>query len=117
MKKSLAVVALGGLLSACTGTSTTAPVITRIDGVHETTGLGATKTKAQESALAAAKKQCGIRSPIVVSDKMTYNGILNERTGRMIEQGVSVAGAIFGQSAPKLSRDDDFEYTVKFRCQ
>lgn len=48
---------------------------------------------------------------------MTYNGILNERTGRMIEQGVSVAGAIFGQSAPKLSRDDDFEYTVKFRCQ
>ena len=25
---------------------------------------------------------------------MTYNGILNEHTGRMIEQGVSVAGAI-----------------------
>lgn len=117
MKKLLAVAILGGLLSACTSTSTTAPVITRTDGVHETTGLGATKTKARESALAAAKKQCDIRSPIVVSDKMTYNGILDERTGRMIEQGVSVAGAIFGQSAPKLSRDDDFEYTVKFRCQ
>ena len=38
-------------------------------------------------------------------------------TGRMIEQGVSVAGAYFGQSAPKLSRDDDFEYAIKFRCQ
>ncbi|OAV21573.1 hypothetical protein AO372_0891 [Moraxella catarrhalis] len=117
MKKLLAIATAATLLSACASTSTTAPVITRADGVHETTGLGATKTKAQESALAAAKKQCGIRSPIVVSDKMTYNGILNERTGRMIEQGVSVAGAIFGQSAPKLSRDDDFEYTVKFRCQ
>ena len=117
MKKLLAIATAVTLLSACASTSTTAPVITRADGVHETTGLGATKTKAQESALAAAKKQCGIRSPIVVSDKMTYNGILNERTGRMIEQGVSVAGAIFGQSAPTLSRDDDFEYTVKFRCQ
>ena len=55
MKKLLAIVVLGGLLSACTSTSTTAPVITRTGGIHETTGLGATKTKAQESALAAAK--------------------------------------------------------------
>ncbi len=44
------------LLSACATSGTTTPVITRTDASHETIGLGATKLKAQESALATAKK-------------------------------------------------------------
>lgn len=117
MKKLMLTLGAAALLSACASTSNTSPVLTRADGLHETTGLGATKLKAQEAALAAAKKQCGIRSPIIVSDKATYNGVLDERTGRMIEQGVSVVGAVFGQAAPNLSRNDDYEYQIKFQCR
>ncbi|MFB6349582.1 hypothetical protein ACFBZI_09125 [Moraxella sp. ZJ142] len=117
MKKLLCIAAAVTLLSACASTSSTAPVITRTDGVHETTGLGVSKLKAQEAALAAAKKQCGNRTVLIVSDKTTYNGVLDEKTGRIIEQGVGVIGAVFGQATPSLSRNDDYEYQIKFQCQ
>ena len=45
------------------------------------------------------------------------NGVIDERTGRMIEQGASVVGAVFGQATPNLSRDDDYEYQIKFQCR
>ena len=105
------------LLSACASTTPTSPVLTRADATHETTGVGATKLKAQENAIAAAKKQCGLRSPVVIEDKHTYNGVLDEHTGRMLEQGVSIAGGIFGVKTPNLSRGDDHEYYMKFKCQ
>lgn len=117
MKKFILSLGAIALLSACASTNPTSPVLTRADGTHETTGLGATKAKAQEAALTAAKKQCGLRSPIIVSDKTTYNGVLDERTGRMVEQGVSIVGAVFGQGAPSLSRNDDYEYQIKFQCR
>ncbi len=104
------------LLSACQSTST-APVITRADATYETTGLGKTKTDAQRDALAAAKKQCGTRNPVILKDTTKYNGIVDERTGRLIEQGAAVAGAVLGTGVPNLSRDDDYEYTISFRCE
>lgn len=117
MKKLILSLGTAVLLSACANTNTASPVLTRIDGIHETTGLGATKLKAQESALTTAKKQCGIRSPIIISDKFAYNGVLDEHTGRMIEQGVGIVSAVFGQAMPNLSRDDDYEYQIKFQCR
>lgn len=117
--KHLAILALfaGTLgLSACQ-TTPTAPVMQRANSTYETTGLGKTKVQAQQNALTSAKKTCGIRQPIVLTDNVKFNGVLDERTGRMVEQAGSVIGAVLGTRTPNLSRDDDYEYTINFRCQ
>ncbi|MCC3344321.1 hypothetical protein [Psychrobacter sanguinis] len=110
----LASAAIG--LTACQSTLT-APVIQRADSTYETTGLGKTKIQAQENALASAKKTCGSRQAVIVKDEVRYNGVFNEKTGRMIDQMGSIAGAVLGTGSPNLSRDDDFEYDISFRCQ
>lgn len=89
----------------------------RADNTFETTGLGETKLKAKEQALAHAKKQCGYKTPIVISDEAVYNGVVDAKLGRVIEQGVSVLGAVLGTATPNLSRDDDYEYQITFKCQ
>lgn len=103
-------------LTACQSTPT-APVMARADNTFETTGLGSSKAKAQQNALNSAKKQCGLKTPIILTDTSTYNGVIDEKMGRVIEQGVGVVGAIFGTDTPNLTRDDDYEYHIKFRCQ
>ena len=110
----LASAAIG--LTACQSTPT-APVIQRADSTYETTGLGKTKIQAQENALASAKKTCGSRQAVIVKDEVRYNGVFNEKTGRMIDQMGSIACAVLGTGSPNLSRDDDFEYDISFRCQ
>ena len=118
-RKHLAIFALlaGTLgLSACQ-TAPTSPVMQRANSTYETTGLGKTKVQAQQNALNSAKKTCGIRQPIVINDSVKFNGVLDERTGRMVEQAGSVIGAVLGTRTPNLSRDDDYEYTINFRCQ
>ena len=103
-------------LTACQSTPT-APVMQRADSTFETTGLGNTKVQAQKNALESAKHTCGMRQPIVLTNNVTYNGVLDERTGRMIDQVGTVVGAVLGAKSPDLSRDDDYEYTITFRCQ
>lgn len=103
-------------LTACQ-TTPVSPVMQRANSTYETTGLGKSKQQAQQNALNSAKKSCGIRQPIVLTDSVKYNGMLDERTGRMVEQVGSVVGAVFGSKTPNLSRDDDYEYTITFRCQ
>ncbi|WP_227674558.1 hypothetical protein [Psychrobacter jeotgali] len=103
-------------LSACQSTPSS-PVIQRDNATYETTGLGATKVKAQQNAIDSANKACRGKQVIVLNDKVVYNGILNERTDRMIGQVGSVVGSVFGTGSPNLSRDDDYEYTINFRCQ
>lgn len=118
-KKYLTVLAIlaGTLgLSACQSTPT-APVMQRANSTYETTGLGNSKVQAQQNALNSAKKTCGIRKAIVLKDSVKYNGVLDERTGRMVEQVGSVVGTVFGTKTPNLTRDDDYEYTINFRCQ
>jgi len=118
-RKHLAIFALlaGTLgLSACQ-TTPTSPVMQRANSTYETTGLGKTKVQAQQNALNSAKKSCGMREPIIITDSVKFNGMLDERTGRMVEQAGSVLGAVLGTRTPNLSRDDDYEYTINFRCQ
>lgn len=105
------------VLAGCASKATNSPVIQRANQVFETTGLGATKLKAQQNALDSAKKQCGMRSPVIIEDTTTYNGMMDEKTGRMVEQGIGILGAIMGKSSPKIGRDDDYEYNIKFKCQ
>ncbi|WP_201553914.1 hypothetical protein [Psychrobacter sp. 72-O-c] len=103
-------------LSACQSTPSS-PVIQRANSIYETTGIATTKVKAQQNALDSAKNTCRSKQVIVVEDKVKYNGILDENTGRMIGQVGAVVGSIFGTGSPNLSRDDDYEYMIKFRCQ
>ncbi|MGM8884333.1 hypothetical protein ACS8FD_00150 [Psychrobacter sp. 1U2] len=103
-------------LSACQSTPSS-PVIQRADSTYETTGLGETKIQAQQNAITSANKTCRSKQVIVVKDTVRYNGLLNERTGRMVGQAGAVIGTILGTGSPELSRDDDYEYTINFRCQ
>lgn len=103
-------------LSACQ-TTPSSPVIQRANSTYETTGIAKTKIKAQQNALDSAKSTCRNKQVIVVDDKVKYNGILDENTGRMIGQVGAVVGTIFGTGSPNLSRDDDYEYMISFRCQ
>ena len=116
MKKIIALSAFAITLTACQSVPT-APVIARADQSFETTGLGKTKIDARKDALTSAKKQCGLKTPIVLSDTTKYNGVFDEKAGRLIEQGVSVVGSVLGKATPNLSRDDDYEFTIKFKCQ
>ena len=104
------------VLGACQSTPSS-PVIQRANSIYETTGVADTKIKAQQNALASAKSTCRTKQVIVVDDKVTYNGILDERTGRMVGQVGAVVGSIFGTGSTDLSREDDYEYKINFRCQ
>ncbi|KRG36571.1 hypothetical protein [Psychrobacter sp. P11G3] len=103
-------------LSACQSTPSS-PVIQRANSIYETTGIADTKVKAQQNAIDNAQKTCRSKQVIIVDDNVKYNGILNERTGRMVGQVGAVVGSIFGTGTPDLSRSDDYEYTINFRCQ
>ncbi|MFI8554189.1 MULTISPECIES: hypothetical protein [unclassified Psychrobacter] len=103
-------------LSACQSTPSS-PVIQRANSIYETTGIADTKVKAQQNAIDSAQKTCRSKQVIIVDDNVKYNGILNERTGRMVGQVGAVVGSIFGTGTPDLSRNDDYEYTINFRCQ
>ena len=103
-------------LSACQSTPSS-PVIQRANSIYETTGIADTKVKAQKNAIDSAQKTCRSKQVIIVDDKVKYNGILDERTGRMVGQAGAVLGSIFGTGSPDLSRSDDYEYTINFRCQ
>ena len=103
-------------LSACQSTPSS-PVIQRANATYETTGIADTKVKAQQNAIDSAQKTCRSKQVIIIEDTVNYNGILDERTGRIVGQAVAVLGSIFGTGSPDLSRDDDYEYTISFRCQ
>lgn len=103
-------------LSACQ-TTPASPVIQRANSLYETTGIAKTKVKAQQNALDSAQSTCRGKQVIVVDDELKYNGILDENTGRMIGQAGAVIGSILGTGSPNLSRDDDYEYMISFRCQ
>jgi len=103
-------------LSACQSTPSS-PVIQRANSIYETTGIADTKVKAQQNVIDSAQKTCRSKQVIIVDDNVKYNGILNERTGRMVGQVGAVVGSIFGTGTPDLSRNDDYEYTINFRCQ
>ncbi|MFW2177373.1 MULTISPECIES: hypothetical protein [unclassified Moraxella] len=103
------------LLTACQSTPTNLPVIQRPNNVFETTGLGKTSTIAKTNAINYATQQCRNHSPIVLSDTTKYNGVLDEGLGRIADQAMGVIGGIFGNKA-SIARDDDYEYTITFRC-
>ena len=102
-------------LSACQSTPTNLPVLQRANNTLETTGLGKSKNSAKLNALHIATEQCRGKSPIVLTDSYQYNGVLDENMGRAADQAIGMIGSVFG-SKKTLARDDDYEYTITFKC-
>lgn len=102
-------------LSACQSTPTNLPVLQRANNTLETTGLGKSKNSAKLNALHIATEQCRGKSPIVLTDSYQYNGVLDENMGRAADQAIGMIGSVFG-SKKTIARDDDYEYTITFRC-
>ena len=102
-------------LSACQSTPTNLPVLQRANNTLETTGLGKSKNIAKVNALHIATEQCRGKSPIVLTDSYQYNGVLDENMGRAADQAIGMIGSVFG-SKKTLARDDDYEYTITFKC-
>lgn len=102
-------------LSACQSTPSNLPVLQRANNTLETTGLGKSKNIAKVNALHIATEQCRGKSPIVLTDSYQYNGVLDENMGRAADQAIGMIGSVFG-SKKTLARDDDYEYTMTFRC-
>lgn len=102
-------------LSACQSTPTNLPVLQRANNTLETTGLGKSKNIAKLNALHIATEQCRGKSPIVLTDSYQYNGVLDENMGRAADQAIGMIGSVFG-SKKTIARDDDYEYTITFKC-
>lgn len=65
-------------MTACASTPTS-PVIARTDATFETTGLGKTRIAAKQ-----------------------YNGVVDERAGRIIKQGIGMVGKVLGTGSMDL---------------
>ena len=105
------------ILAGCAATPPGAPVIQRENNQFETTGAGKTKAVALQSAMLSANKTCGRNQTIVVKDEVKYNGLVDEKTGRLIEQVGGAIGVLTGMKNPQIARDDDYEVTVTFYCR
>ncbi|ELA08679.1 hypothetical protein MOMA_08976 [Moraxella macacae 0408225] len=104
------------LLSACQNMPT-APVIQRPNQIFETTGFGKNKALAQKHALDSANAKCGrLQNPVVISDKISYNGVLDENLGRVVDKATTVLTGLLGNKT-SIARDDDYEYYIRFRCK
>jgi hypothetical protein len=114
----LATLSTLALLTACASTPTSL-VIPRENSQYDTVGIGKTRIIAMNQAMQSANSTCHAQrgQAIVISDKTRYNGVVDEQTGRIIERVGSAVGAIAGIVSPSISRDDDYEVTVTFRCQ
>ncbi len=105
-------------LTACASNPSNALVIPRENNQFDTVGLGKSKVAALNVAMQNVNSACrGKGSPVVVNEQTKYNGVINEDTGRIIEQVGAAVGAIAGVKAPGIARDDDYEVTLRFYCR
>ena len=108
------------LLTACASTPTSSTVIQKENNQFEVTGLGKTNIVAKNNAIEAANKTCKNSTPIVVSEKTEYNGalkgVVDEKTGQMIQAATTVLGTLAGKSS-SLARDEDYQTVLTFTCR
>ena len=109
------------LLTACASQPTTSLAIQNANNQYEVTGLGKSQIIAKNNAISAAVKTCGTKAtPILVSEQSGYNGalkgVVNEKTGQVIQAAADVIGNLAGKTNG-LSRDDDYQTLLTFTCR
>lgn len=114
-------ISLVGLLTltACTTTPQNYLVIPREHQQYDTIGTGKSRVAALGKAMQGAEEYCTRQraTPVVIDEQTKYNGVISEQTGRVVEQVGAVVGAITGVASPQLAREDDYEVSLRFRCQ
>ena len=116
----LCVTATALVLSACASQPTTSLAIQNINNEYEVMGLGKSQVIAKNNAITAANKTCGSKAaPILVNEKSSYNGafkgVVNEKTGQVIQAAADMIGGLAGKSTA-LSRDDDYQTVLTCKC-
>ncbi|APR70128.1 MULTISPECIES: hypothetical protein [Acinetobacter] len=124
MKKTLIFSLLGSValgLTACASSPTHTLAIQKENNHYEVTGIGKTSLIAKNNAVSAAQKTCTRNtSPVLVDEKVAYQGVLkgvvDEETGKLVEAAAGVIGTITGRNA-SLAKDDDYQTTLTFYCK
>lgn len=109
------------VLTACSSNPTNTLAIQKENNQFEVTGLGKSQVIAKNNAVTAATKTCGSRStPVIVDEQSTYDGalkgVVDEKTGQMIQAAATVLGNIAG-TGNNINSDNDYQTTLTFRCQ
>ncbi|MFC3901680.1 hypothetical protein SAMN05421749_101341 [Acinetobacter marinus] len=105
------------LLSACQSTQTSSLAMQKENNQYQITGMGKDKITAQNNAIKAAQNTCKRgTSPVVSNEKLVYNGVGDENTGKMINQAGAIAGIFLGKDV-NISQDTDYQVTLDFYCQ
>ncbi|OUY07451.1 hypothetical protein [Acinetobacter populi] len=104
-------------LTACATQPTSSLAIQRENNQYQVTGIGKNKITAQNNAVKAAQNTCKRGTTPVVSNESTqYNGVVDESTGKIINQAGSIAGVFLGKDV-NLSQDTDYNVTLDFYCK
>ncbi|AXY56475.1 hypothetical protein CDG60_07755 [Acinetobacter chinensis] len=124
MKKLLsltAVLTTALVLTACASNPTSSLAIQKENNQFEVTGVGKSNLIAKNNAVEAANKTCGNKATAVITDEKTeYNGalkgVVDEKTGQMIQAAAGVLGSITGKSTG-LNSDEDYQTVLNFYCK
>ncbi|WP_374665041.1 hypothetical protein [Acinetobacter sp.] len=124
MKKQILIctsIASALLLSACASTPTQSLAIQKADNQYEVTGVGKSALISKNNAISAANSTCGKNAvPVITDEKSEYNGalkgVLDEKTGQMVQAAASVLGTITGTNG-NLNKDDDYQTVLTFTCR
>ncbi|CAB1214177.1 hypothetical protein [Acinetobacter bouvetii] len=108
-------------LTACASNPTTSLAVQKENNQYEVTGIGKSSLISKNNAIAAANNTCGKKAtPVVVNEKTDYNGalkgVVDEKTGQMIQAATSVLGTLAGKSG-SLARDEDYQTVLTFSCR
>lgn len=109
------------ILSACTSNPTNSLAIQKQNNQYEVTGVGKTNLISKNNAITAVNNTCGKKATaIIIDEKTEYNGalkgVVDEKTGQMIQAATSVLGTLAGKSG-SLARDDDYQTVLTFSCR
>ena len=109
------------ILSACTSNPTNSLAIQNQNNQYEVTGVGKTNLISKNNAITAANNTCGKKATaIIIDEKTEYNGalkgVVDEKTGQMIQAATSVLGTLAGKSG-SIARDDDYQTVLTFSCR
>lgn len=104
-------------LVGCQTTETTTLAMQKENNQYQITGIGKDKLTAQNNAVKAAQKTCSRgTSPVVTNEAVQYNGVVDEKTGKMINQAGTIAGVFLGKDV-NISQDTDYQVTLDFYCK
>lgn len=119
MKNALITMSLAAaVLAGCASTPThSTAVVQRENNQFEVTGIAKSQIMAKNNAVLAANQFCKRQSSVITNEQVKYNGVLDEKTGRMIDQATGIIGVFTGTKAPQMSRDDDYEISLQFYCK